>query len=155
MGADLRGSAPGQRSSKETSQRWRSVGDDTVSDLTALRFQPQTFRTDSVCLTTELTGRPICAMIIECTLFCVAPIRKLVFSEINVTKLYFDDHYSWEISLKWVVYNQHHEPGFYYEIVYEELSEHKPKQVKIPIIVDLAQLKLSGHFDFLQELANH
>ena len=33
-----------QHSSKETSQRWRTVGD-TVSDLTGSRIEPLTFRT--------------------------------------------------------------------------------------------------------------
>ena len=41
-----RGSAPGQRSSKETSQRLRAVGC-TVSDLTGLVIESQTFRIDS------------------------------------------------------------------------------------------------------------
>ena len=46
--------APGQHSSEETSQRWRAAGD-TVSDLIRPGIEPQTFHTDSVCLTTELT----------------------------------------------------------------------------------------------------
>ena len=41
-----RGLAPGQRSSKETSQRLRVVGY-TVSDLTGLGIEFQTFRIDS------------------------------------------------------------------------------------------------------------
>ena len=45
-GARPRGLAPGQRSSKETSQRLRAVGY-TVSDLTGLGIQSQTFRIDS------------------------------------------------------------------------------------------------------------
>ena len=52
----LRCFAPGQHSSEETSQRWRAVGD-TVSDLTRAGIEPQTSRTDSVRLTTELTSR--------------------------------------------------------------------------------------------------
>ena len=40
------GLAPGQRSSKETSQRLRAVGY-TVSDLTGLGIESQTFRIDS------------------------------------------------------------------------------------------------------------
>ena len=39
-GAHLRGLAHGQRSSEETSQRWRVVGD-TVTDLTDLGVVPQ------------------------------------------------------------------------------------------------------------------
>ena len=46
--------APGQHSSKETSQRWRVVGY-TVSDLTDPGFVPQTSLTDSIVLATELT----------------------------------------------------------------------------------------------------
>ena len=41
-----RGLAPRQRSSKETSQRLRAVGY-TVSDLTGLGIESQTFRIDS------------------------------------------------------------------------------------------------------------
>ena len=41
-----RGLAPGQRSSKETSQRLRAVGY-SVSDLTGLGIESQTFRIDS------------------------------------------------------------------------------------------------------------
>ena len=44
--AQPRGLAPGQRSSKETSQRLRAVGY-TVSDLTGLGIESQTFRIDS------------------------------------------------------------------------------------------------------------
>ena len=53
-GAHLRGLAPGQHSSEETSQRRRVVGD-TVN-LTGPRIEPQTSRTDSVRLATELTA---------------------------------------------------------------------------------------------------
>ena len=50
-GAHLRGLlAPGKRSSEETSQRWRVVGD-TVSDLIDPGIEPQTSRTDSINLT--------------------------------------------------------------------------------------------------------
>ena len=52
----LRGLAPGQRSSKETSLKRRAVGD-TVFDLTDPRVQLQTSRTNSNVLTTELTNR--------------------------------------------------------------------------------------------------
>ena len=45
-GAHLRGLAPGQHSSKETSQQWRAVGY-TVSDLTGPVIEPQTSRTNS------------------------------------------------------------------------------------------------------------
>ena len=45
-GARSRDLAPGQRSSKETSLRWRAVGY-TVSDLTGLGMESQTFRIDS------------------------------------------------------------------------------------------------------------
>ena len=45
-GAPLRGLAPGQYSSEETSQRWRAVGD-TMSYLTDSGLEPQTSRTDS------------------------------------------------------------------------------------------------------------
>ena len=45
-GARSRGLAPGQRSSKETSLRLRAVGY-TVSDLTGLGMEFQTFRIDS------------------------------------------------------------------------------------------------------------
>ena len=44
--AYLRGLALGQRSSEETSQRWRAVGD-TVSDLACPGIEPVTSRTDS------------------------------------------------------------------------------------------------------------
>ena len=50
-GAHLRGLAPGQHSSEETSQRWR-LG----VDLTGPRIKPQTSRTDSVRFATELTA---------------------------------------------------------------------------------------------------
>ena len=45
-GARPRGLARGQRSSKETSQQLRAVGY-TVSDLTGLGIESQTFRIDS------------------------------------------------------------------------------------------------------------
>ena len=45
-GAHLRDLAPGQHSSKETSQPWGAVGD-TASDLTGLRIEPRTFRADN------------------------------------------------------------------------------------------------------------
>ena len=44
--------------SEETSQRYRVVGN-TASDLISPEFEPQTYRTDSVCLTAELTRRSI------------------------------------------------------------------------------------------------
>ena len=53
-GTRLRGLALGQHSSEETSQRRRAVGD-IVSDLTGPGIESQTSRTNSVCLTTELT----------------------------------------------------------------------------------------------------
>ena len=56
-GAHLRGLAPGQHSSEESSQRWRVVGD-TV-DLTGPGTEPQTSRTDSVRLATELLAGTI------------------------------------------------------------------------------------------------
>ena len=49
-GAHLRGLAPGQHSSEETSQRWHCV------DLTGPGIKPRTSRTDSVRLATELTA---------------------------------------------------------------------------------------------------
>ena len=52
----LRKLAPGQHSSEETSQRWRSVGD-TGFDLTSMKVEPQAFCADGDVLTTELTGR--------------------------------------------------------------------------------------------------
>ena len=55
-GAYLRGLAPKQHSSEETSQRWRAV-DDTVYDLTVPGIKPQTSRPDRDTLITELTGR--------------------------------------------------------------------------------------------------
>ena len=45
-GAHLRGLAPGQHSSEETSQRWRAVGG-TLSALTSPEINPMTFRVDS------------------------------------------------------------------------------------------------------------
>ena len=51
-GVHLRGLAPGQHSSEETSQRWRVVGD-TVSDLTDPGFEPGTSRIDRNDVTTE------------------------------------------------------------------------------------------------------
>ena len=42
----LRGLAPGQYRSEETSQRWRAVGD-TVFDFTGPVVEPQISRTDS------------------------------------------------------------------------------------------------------------
>ena len=53
-GAHLRGLPPGQHSSEESSQRWRVVGD--IADLTGPEFKPQTSRTDSVRLATELSA---------------------------------------------------------------------------------------------------
>ena len=41
-----RGVSPGQCRSEKTSQRWRAVGY-TISDLTSLGIEPQTFRFDS------------------------------------------------------------------------------------------------------------
>ena len=52
-GAHLCGLTPGQRSSEETSQRWRAVVG-TGSDLKGLRFEPRTPRTHSNVLTTGL-----------------------------------------------------------------------------------------------------
>ena len=52
-GARPRGLAPGQCSSEETSQRWRAIGY-TMSDLTGLGIEPQTFRTDSDIFNTAL-----------------------------------------------------------------------------------------------------
>ena len=49
-GAHLRCLAPGQHSPEEISQRWRAVVD-------TVPIEPQTYRTDGVGLTTELTGR--------------------------------------------------------------------------------------------------
>ena len=54
-GIHLRGLTSGQRSSEETSQRWRVVGD-AVSDLTGSEIELQTFHTDNVCLASELTS---------------------------------------------------------------------------------------------------
>ena len=54
-GTHLCGLGPGQHSCEETSQRWQAVGN-TVFDLTGPGIESQTFRTDSVLLTTELTG---------------------------------------------------------------------------------------------------
>ena len=54
-GAHLRGLAPGHHSFEEMSQQWPAI-DDTVSDLTEQGIEPQTSRTDSNVLTTELTG---------------------------------------------------------------------------------------------------
>ena len=45
-GAHLRGLARGRQSTKETSQRWRGGFRDAVSDLTGLRIEPQTSRTN-------------------------------------------------------------------------------------------------------------
>ena len=55
-GAHLRCLAPGQRSSKETSQRWRAVGD-TVFGLTGPRIESQTSCSNSYVLITELIGQ--------------------------------------------------------------------------------------------------
>ena len=44
-GAHLRGLAPDQHSSEETSQRWRAVGD-SKSDLTGPGIEPKTARID-------------------------------------------------------------------------------------------------------------
>ena len=41
---------------EEMSQRWRAVGN-TVSDLTGLRFEPQTFRSRDERVTARPTGR--------------------------------------------------------------------------------------------------
>ena len=54
--AHLRGLAPGQHSSEETSQRWRAVGH-CVSNLTGPGIDTQTFRTESDVLITKLTDR--------------------------------------------------------------------------------------------------
>ena len=60
-GAHLRGLAPGQHTSEESSQRWRVVGD--TADLTDRGIESQTSRTDSVRLATELSAMfgQICA----------------------------------------------------------------------------------------------
>ena len=50
-GAHLRDLAPGLHSSEKTSQRWRHC-----VDLTGPGIEPQTSRTDSVSLATELTA---------------------------------------------------------------------------------------------------
>ena len=50
-GIHLRGLAPGQHSSEETSQRWRVVGD-TLFDLTGPGIEPSTSLTESDVLTT-------------------------------------------------------------------------------------------------------
>ena len=50
----LRGLAPGQHSSEETSQRWRAVGD-VVSNLTDPGIKPRFSRTNTDVLPTELT----------------------------------------------------------------------------------------------------
>ena len=55
-GPHLRGLAPGQHTSAETSQRRRAI-DDTASDLIGPRFEPQSSCTDCNTLTTELTYR--------------------------------------------------------------------------------------------------
>ena len=55
-GVRLSGLAPGQHSSKETSQRWRFAGD-AVFDLTGPGIEPHVSRTDNNVLITELTGR--------------------------------------------------------------------------------------------------
>ena len=52
-GARPRGLTSGQRSYKETSQRWRAVGY-SVSDLTGLEMEPQTFPIDSGIFNTAL-----------------------------------------------------------------------------------------------------
>ena len=52
-GIHIRSLATGQHSSKETSQWWGTVGD-TVCDSTDPGLEPQTFRTYSNVLTTEL-----------------------------------------------------------------------------------------------------
>ena len=54
--AHLHSLAHGQHSFQVTSQRCRAV-DNTVSDFTGLKFEPQTSRTDSNVSTTELTDR--------------------------------------------------------------------------------------------------
>ena len=51
----LRDLASRQCSFEETSQRWRAIGD-SVSDLISPGIEPYTSRTDSMCLTTKLTG---------------------------------------------------------------------------------------------------
>ena len=53
-GEHVRGLAPGQQSSKETSQRWRAIGE--TANLSSPGIKSQTFRTDSLCLATGLTG---------------------------------------------------------------------------------------------------
>ena len=52
-GARPRGLTSGQRIYKQTSQRWRAVGY-SVSDLTGLEIEPQTFRIDSDIFNTAL-----------------------------------------------------------------------------------------------------
>ena len=66
-GTHLRGKASGQHNSEETSQRWRAVGD-TISDLTGPGIEPQTFRSDSMCLTTKVTGRFEIICTVHCTI---------------------------------------------------------------------------------------
>ena len=55
-GDHLLGLAPGQHGSKETSQRWRAVGD-TVSNLTDPGIEPRLPAPIAVSLATTLTGR--------------------------------------------------------------------------------------------------
>ena len=56
----LRGLAPGRHSSEKTLQQWRHC-----ADLTGPGIEPHTSRTDSVRLTTELTGRFILQLMIQ------------------------------------------------------------------------------------------
>ena len=53
-GGHLRGLAPGQHSSEETSQRWRAAGN--TADLTGLGIETQTSRTHNVRSAAKLTG---------------------------------------------------------------------------------------------------
>ena len=53
---DLCGLAPGQHSFEESPLQRQAVGD-TASDLTGPGIEPQTSCTNSMRLTTELTGR--------------------------------------------------------------------------------------------------
>ena len=57
-GVHLRGLAPGQYSSEETSQRWRTVRN-TAFNLTDLGSEPQTSRAVSDVLSHHATRQPV------------------------------------------------------------------------------------------------
>ena len=82
-GAHLRGIAPGQLSSEETSQRWWAVGD-TVIDLTDPGLEPQTSSTDCNVFTPELTHKEYSFHSLSMQYFSIPVVMSALCWEIRV-----------------------------------------------------------------------